>query len=425
VGDLDCFTMIHPLKELNNPEGITMSRIPLGPDTSSVGEVPDGQVVKDASLLILLAAMRVMVRSNGILHVETANHRWKLLLQRGGLVLMEEEGHVIPTLCRKFNNRGIRFARVPEWEQKQGNRPYCYPFVSQVYKRYPDITKQVLKDILLESLLALHLEDKFSFVWRPISDLPANLPVWQLPLLEGNASSEARQWQQFQCVQHPYQQVQLLDAANMLARVGNDNFPLFARVTTGQHRLSEIADNFKQPIYRTALLLDKLAQKKIVAILPLPERQSIEDLGGSQPSYQPAPEKTGPKIFVVDDSPVLLRQFRDLLSNWGYQVNLTDDATNATQMISNYNPAMVFLDINMPGLNGFELIRQIRRQPTLALIPLVLVTAENSMTNSFRAKWANCRFIAKPRSSEDTDDFRDQLRAILRELAPLPSDVYI
>jgi CheY-like chemotaxis protein len=413
----------------NSPEdiikGILDQQMLRSSESLSVDIPSEGQVIKDASLLTLLAAMRVIVRSTGILQIETPYHKWKILMKTGGLVLMEEEGQVMQTLTRKFANAGMQFARLPEWDQKQSSKPYSYPFVTQVFKRYPEQTKVVLKEVLLESMLALHLEDKFSFMWRPINGLNSDLPVWQLPLLETKASSEAKQWQLFQCVKHPYQTVQLMDAANMLARVGNDNFPMFAKVTTGQHRICEIADSFKQPIYRSALLLDKLAQKKIVSILPIPERES-ESLSSTPSEIIRADTVAGkPSVFVVDDSPVLLRQFRDLLTSWGYQVNLTDDATNATQMILTHNPSVVFLDINMPGLNGFELIKQIRRQPSLATTPLVMVTAENSMTNSFRAKWASCKFIAKPRTSEDTDSFREQLRSLLREVAPLPSDVLV
>ncbi|NJK60375.1 MAG: response regulator [Oscillatoriales cyanobacterium SM2_1_8] len=53
---------------------------------------------------------------------------------------------------------------------------------------------------------------------------------------------------------------------------------------------------------------------------------------------------------------------------------------------------MAFLDINMPGISGFELIAQIRRQPEIAQMPIVLVTAEGHIANSMRAKWANSRF---------------------------------
>ena len=385
----------------------------------------DGQVVRHATLHILLAAKRVMSRSTGVIRVETRHHRWKLLLTGGGLVLAEEEGQVIPTLVRKYGIKGINFSRIPEWEQRQTNRPYCYPFVSNVYKKYPEITQEVLKEVILENLLSLHLEDNFSFVWKPVDDLKINLPVWQLSDLENTIANEVRQWQKFEHVKHPYQLVQLVDAANLLARVGNDNFPLFAKVTTGQDRISAIADTFKQPIYRTALLLDKLAQKSIVSILPLQERKSDTDIGERTPISGPTIKKDEPKVFIVDDSPVLLQQMQRLLVGWGYQVELTDNAEVATDKILEYKPIIVFIDINMPSLNGFDLIKQIRRQRELAALSLVLVTAENSMTNNFRARWANCRFLAKPRSSSDTPKFRDELRNLLRELAPLSTDTLV
>ncbi len=393
--------------------------------TNVPNTLADGQVVRNATLHILLAAMRVMSRFTGVIQVETKHHRWKLLLRAGGLVLAEEEGQVIPTLVRKYNNKGINFSRIPAWEQRQSNRPYCYPFVSNVYKKYPDITKEVLKEIILENLLALHLEDKFSFAWYPASDLQTNLPVLPLSMLENAIANEVKQWQKFECVKHPYQVVQLVDAANLLARVGNDNFPLFAKVTTGQDRISAIADTFKQPIYRTALLLDKLAQKDIVSIVELPDRQADNALSDRYLLTTPTVNKNEPKVFIVDDSPVLLQQMQRLLTNWGYQVSSTDDAEAATEKILEYKPSIVFIDINMPSLNGFDLIKQIRRQRELASLALVLVTAENSMTNNFRARWANCRFLAKPRSSSDTPKFRDELRNLLRETAPLSTDTLV
>jgi CheY-like chemotaxis protein len=394
------------------------------PDLVS-NNLTDGQVVRNATLHILLAAMRVMSRSTGILQVETRHHRWKLLLTGGGLVLAEEEGQVIPTLVRKYGNRGISFSRIPEWEQRQPNRPYCYSFISNVYKKYPEVTKEVSKEIILENLLALHLDDSFSFVWQPANDMQVNLPIWPLSMLENTIANEVRQWQKFECVKNPYQLVQLVDAANLLARVGNDNFPLFAKVTTGQDRISMIADTFKQPVYRTALLLDKLAQKNIVSIMPLQERKSETDMG-SRPTATTLPvAKNEPRVFIVDDSPVLLQQMQRLLLSWGYQVDFTDNAEAATDKILEYKPSVVFIDINMPALNGFDLIKQIRRQRELATMSLVLVTAENSMTNNFRARWANCRFLAKPRSSSDTPKFRDELRNLLREVAPLSTDTLV
>ena len=119
--------------------------------------------------------------------------------------------------------------------------------------------------------------------------------------------------------------------------------------------------------------------------------------------------------MIVDDSPLLLKQFGNLITSWGYQLSLVNDSVNATRQMLSEKPDIVFMDINMPNLNGFDLIKQIRRQPSFASIPLVLVTSENTITNNFRAKWANCRFLSKPLKSDDIQEFRDQVRTILQD----------
>ncbi|MCM1984925.1 response regulator [Lyngbya confervoides] len=132
-----------------------------------------------------------------------------------------------------------------------------------------------------------------------------------------------------------------------------------------------------------------------------------------------------PEIYIVDDSPVLVRQFRTLLEHWGYIVHASHESVNAVSQLAQVVPRVIFLDINMPEVSGFDLIKKIRREPDLAQIPLVMLTAEKSVSNQWRAQWASCKFLAKPRSAEDVPEFRQELRDILRELAPLSSDLLV
>lgn len=128
-----------------------------------------------------------------------------------------------------------------------------------------------------------------------------------------------------------------------------------------------------------------------------------------------------PEIFIVDDSPVLVKQFHNLVVNWGYRVSYSNNALTAVQTMLESNPEVIFLDINMPGASGFELIKQIRRQPKLSSIPLVLLTAEKAASNQWRAQWASCKFLAKPSKPEEIPSFRTELHTMLTEIAPKKS----
>lgn len=126
-----------------------------------------------------------------------------------------------------------------------------------------------------------------------------------------------------------------------------------------------------------------------------------------------------PEIVVVDDSPVLLKQFESLVSSWGYLVKAFSHPTEALQALASSQPALIFLDINMPDVNGFDLVKQIRRCPDLDSVPLVMLTAERTLSNNWRARWSGCKFLTKPLNPNEVPQFQMELRLLLAELAPL------
>jgi CheY-like chemotaxis protein len=125
------------------------------------------------------------------------------------------------------------------------------------------------------------------------------------------------------------------------------------------------------------------------------------------------------EVFVVDDSPVLLRQFENLVAGWGYSVRSFCEPSLALQALVDANPAVIFLDINMPNVTGFDLVKQIRRLPGLEEIPVIMLTAEKSLSNNWRARWSGCQFMSKPLTPGEIPTFRLELQTLLTELAPL------
>jgi CheY-like chemotaxis protein len=379
--------------------------------------VPVGEVIPDLTYSSLLVMMRLIMSQTGVAKVETAYSSWKIFIHSGGIAFIEDQQEFFPTLIRKLKAQKVQLpAKLAQAISLKTNKSIeRYHLLSEIYAVDRENCLSVFKEILFENLLAISLEKKFSLFWKTLpSDTKVVLPIWQLADLEKAIAKVSEQWRGFNHVRHPYQTVQLLDTECGIAQV-----PLFTQVTNGKYRISEIADRFQQHITRTALKLDKLAENRTVAILPLTKRLIDINSLAIDDKLDEENEKPQPKVMIVDDSPVLLKQFGNLLASWGYQMTLVDDSAKATQQILNEKPDIVFMDINMPHLNGFELIKQIRRQSSLTNVPLVLVTSENSITNNFRAKWANCRFLSKPRTSDDIKEFREQVRSILQEFAPI------
>lgn len=122
------------------------------------------------------------------------------------------------------------------------------------------------------------------------------------------------------------------------------------------------------------------------------------------------------QIVIIDDSLALLKQFEKIVTNWGYTARCCNDALKAVDFLLKSPPQIIFLDVNMPHLSGFELIKQIRIQPKLSSIPLVILTAENTIMNNYRAKWSKSIFLTKPLHKDDVNNFRSDLRNLLEKM---------
>ena len=117
---------------------------------------------------------------------------------------------------------------------------------------------------------------------------------------------------------------------------------------------------------------------------------------------------------------ILLKQFQKLVADWGYEVRCCSNASDAAEFLLQSIPELIFLDINMPDISGFQLIKIIRMQPELSSIPLVILTAEKTMMNRQRAKWSKSIFLNKPLNIEEIGTFKSDLKTLLTKL--LPSD---
>ncbi len=120
-------------------------------------------------------------------------------------------------------------------------------------------------------------------------------------------------------------------------------------------------------------------------------------------------------IMIIDDSQLLIKQFDHLVRALGHQVVACQESEKAVDKIQQIKPSMIFIDINMPGITGFDLVKQIRQQQKISSIPLVILTGEQKLSNKWRAQWSGCEFLTKPLGLTEIKSFQSQLKDLIQQ----------
>jgi CheY-like chemotaxis protein len=102
-------------------------------------------------------------------------------------------------------------------------------------------------------------------------------------------------------------------------------------------------------------------------------------------------------ILVVDDTDDIREMFRFVLEMRGYKVLEASNGREAIDVALVEKPDLIFMDLHMPGTNGFEIVRQLRHDWRTKTRPIVAVSAMDPLTAGPVAIAAGCdAFISKP-----------------------------
>lgn len=103
------------------------------------------------------------------------------------------------------------------------------------------------------------------------------------------------------------------------------------------------------------------------------------------------------RVLVVDDDVATVELTRFVLEAAGFTVESTTDATHVIRQIAAFRPDLILLDIQMPQIDGLELMRQIKADSSLSHIRVVAFTAFAMKGDAARMRLAGCDgYIAKP-----------------------------
>jgi len=117
-------------------------------------------------------------------------------------------------------------------------------------------------------------------------------------------------------------------------------------------------------------------------------------------------------ILVVEDHEDNRRILRDLLASAGFRLIEAETGPDGVEMAKAHQPDLILMDLQLPGIDGYEAARQIRSEPKLTSVVIIAVTSYALSGDEQRALAAGCNaYVCKPYSPRE-------LLAKIRELLP-------
>ena len=108
------------------------------------------------------------------------------------------------------------------------------------------------------------------------------------------------------------------------------------------------------------------------------------------------------RLLIVDDEPNLLRAVAACFKTEGYEVNTARSGREALLQLAEAVPDLLISDIRMPGMDGYQLARQLRGSPRTALVPIVFLTAKDETTDRIEGFRAGVdAYLTKPFEPEE------------------------
>ena len=106
---------------------------------------------------------------------------------------------------------------------------------------------------------------------------------------------------------------------------------------------------------------------------------------------------SGLKVLVIDDSNTIRRSAEIFLKQVGHEVLLSEDGFDALSKVNDYLPDLIFCDILMPRLDGYQTCAIIKRNPKFSTVPIVMLSSKDGVFDKARGRMVGSQdYLTKP-----------------------------
>lgn len=174
--------------------------------------------------------------------------------------------------------------------------------------------------------------------------------------------------------------------------LGQKNSAISTVMVTKEKALDQFPVHINRPFVATRVLsiLDEVAAKT-----PTLAQQRI--IGQDLSEIAAIEESPAPKALVVDDSSTIRKQIELELKLFSIDVDMAESGEEAFALLANKSYDMIFLDVVLPGIDGYQICKKIKKDKTTKKTPVIMLTSKSSPFDRVKGSLAGCdTYLTKP-----------------------------
>lgn len=328
----------------------------------------------------------------------------KLLWADGGVHTQKSWQRHLSKYCSKIDLKQIDFRdrqkyRCPEY--------YTLGILLQRGMSTPESIKQLISNKVVEALFDLFQQEKAT----PLDLKPEQLSLAAMigetngySLISVELESGFKQMQQqwsawvksgFASV-FPDRAPKIKSKEQLKQSVPPVVYQNFTKLLDGRRSLRDLAVGMNKELLLLTKSIYPYVHKGLLELVQVPDLNLVEN-SATNSSTKSAASKGKHLIACIDDSPQICQIMNQIIIKAGYQFVGIQQPIQAVPKLIGVNPQMIFLDIGMPILNGYEVCTQIRRVSKLQEVPIIMLTGNDGVFDRVKAKVCGASdFLSKP-----------------------------
>ena len=179
------------------------------------------------------------------------------------------------------------------------------------------------------------------------------------------------------------------------------------KLLNGNRTLRDLSVQLRTSSLQVVNSLLPYLQSGIFGLVDVPDLLELND--SSDDRYS---NRDRPLIACVDDSLMVSHMMEQIISMAGYRFMAINDPENAITSLISHQPDLIFLDVVMPNLSGYDLCAQLRKHPEFAETPVIFLTSNSGLVDRIRAKMVGSSDFLKK-----TVDADELLQKIVQHLS--------